>query len=123
MFDTLFSATSPWIPTKSVLSPKQEHDIILLLLAIVQHEGSLPTKEDAILFYFTKKTISSMICQLRFESPYGVSSRCCILECLARKNVSLEKFIVRDVGQYLLQYVTDERELVIQSDGSTYVEY
>lgn len=35
----------------------------------------------------------------------------------ARHDLSLEKLVVRDVGQYLLQYVTDERGLMIQNDG------
>lgn len=117
MYKTLFSATTASLPTKSVLSPKQEHDIMLLLLDIVVAKGSLPKKEDTILFYFDKTVISSMVYQLRYESPYGVSSRCCILESLARHDLSLEKLVVRDVGQYLLQYVTDERGLMIQNDG------
>lgn len=90
---------------------------MLLLLDIVVSKGSLPKKGDAILFYFDKTIISSIVYELRYESPYGLSSRCCILESLARYNLSLEKLIVQDIGQYLLQYVTDERALLNQSDG------
>lgn len=70
-----------------------------------------------VLHYFPRRVLSELVCQLRYESPYGQSSRCSVLDRLARFDLSLEEQIAGFVGQYLLQFVLDERELVVQSDG------
>lgn len=71
-----------------------------------------------VFHYFPKRVLSELVCQLRYESPYGQSSRCSVLDRLARFDLALEEQVAGFVGQYLLQFVLDERELVIQSDGS-----
>ena len=71
-----------------------------------------------VFHYFPRRVLSELVCQLRYESPYGQSSRCSVLDRLARFHLALEEQIAGFVGQYLLQFVLDERELVIQSDGS-----
>ena len=68
--------------------------------------------------YFSRRVLSEMVCQLRYESPYGQSSRCSVLDRLARFDLALEEQIAGFVGQYLLQFVLDERELAVQADGS-----
>lgn len=71
-----------------------------------------------VFHYFPKRVLSDLVYQLRYESPYGQSSRCSVLDRLARFDLALEEQVAGFVGQYLLQFVLDERELVIQSDGS-----
>ena len=71
-----------------------------------------------VFHYFPKRVLSDLVYQLRYESPYGQSSRCSVLDRLARFDLALDEQVAGFVGQYLLQFVLDERELVIQSDGS-----
>lgn len=126
LFDILFSGSSTSvIPVKSMMSPKQESDIRQLFLDVVMAEGTLPKQRDSargdseeviVFHYFPKRVLSDLVYQLRYESPYGQSSRCSVLDRLARFDLALEEQVAGFVGQYLLQFVLDERELVIQSD-------
>ena len=70
-----------------------------------------------IKFYFSKAIISDLAYQLRYETPYGHSTRASILERLARWDLTFESLITLYIGEYLLEFVTDERSLSDNADG------
>ena len=43
-----------------------------------------------VFHYFPKRVLSDLVYQLRYESPYGQSSRCSVLDRLARFDLALE---------------------------------
>lgn len=73
---------------------------------------------DIIHYYFTNNEVINLVDALRYESPYGTSTRSHLLELLCKYDMEYMERVTLCVHQFVWQYVLDERDLIIQSDGS-----
>ena len=133
LFDILFSGSSTSvIPVKSMMSPKQESDIRQLFLDVVVAEGTLPKQRDSARGD-SEEGSASLHLQPSDRIPLLPEARAVGsgVSAALREPLRTEQSLQRPLpsrslrpgaggfaGQYLLQFVLDERELVIQSDGS-----
>lgn len=120
LYDSLFQSGASPIPTKSALPPKQIEELHRMLFEITLRKARLPPDDpsiDDVTFFFDTATLSALLYELRFESPYGSSSRSALLEALAAHNLDFEAQIASRLAQFTLQFTLDEREAQIGPDG------
>lgn len=72
---------------------------------------------DIIEYYFSNQELCHFINSLRYESPYGTSVYGYSLELLCKYDIHFQQDITKFMNQFIWQYVMDERDLAIQSDG------
>lgn len=120
LYDSLFQSGASSLPTKSALPPKQKEELHRMLFEIVFRKARLPPNDpdiDDVAFYFDTATVSALLYEMRFESPYGASSRSSLLEALAAHSLDFEAQVASRLAQFTLQFVLDEREAQIAPDG------
>ena len=54
---------------------------------------------------------------LRYESPYGTSCTGYLLEMLCKFDLDYTNEITKLIAEFVWQFVMDERELPVQTDG------
>ena len=109
LYDSLFQSGASPVPTKSALPPKQKEELHRMLFEIVLRKAQLPPDDaDDVAFFFDTITVSALLYELRFESPYGVSSRSALLEALAAHSLDFEALVAGRLAQFALQFVLDE---------------
>lgn len=118
LYDSLFQSGASPVPTKSALPPKQKEELHRMLFEIVLRKAQLPPDDaDDVAFFFDTATVSALLYELRFESPYGASSRSALLEALAAHSLDFEALVAGRLAQFALQFVLDERETQFSPDG------
>ena len=118
LYDSLFQSGASPVPTKSALPPKQKEELHRMLFEIVLRKAQMPPDDaDDVAFFFDTITVSALLYELRFESPYGVSSRSALLEALAAHSLDFEALVAGRLAQFALQFVLDERETQFSPDG------
>ena len=120
LYDSLFQSGASPVPTKSALPPKQKEELHRMLFEIVLRKAQLPPDDadaDDVVFFFDTATVSALLYELRFESPYGASSRSALLEALAAHSLDFEALVAGRLAQFALQFVLDERETQFSPDG------
>ena len=119
------------IPTKSILSAKQEQEFQSMIHTLVSTRRSLYESSDQsilsfrlqvdiIQYYFTNYEVAHLVNTLRYESPYGTSCTCYLLELLCKFDIEYVHQVTKYIAEFVWQFVLDERDLPIQADGSFY---
>ncbi|KAM7454312.1 hypothetical protein BLSTO_04932 [Blastocystis sp. subtype 1] len=117
LYDSLFQSGASPVPTKSALPPKQKEELHRMLFEIVLRKAQMPPDDaDDVAFFFDTITVSALLYELRFESPYGASSRSALLEALAAHSLDFEALVAGRLAQFALQFVLDERETQFSPD-------